>query len=231
MQTVQPPGNQSKSKQQSKVNPFAKALLETGGTQTKTKKTDGLGDHVDGTLHYIADSFFGSSNTSSSPDTTKDSSSNKNPEQNTSFAEAMQKQQKEHATELETEKKKATHLQRHKEMQMTEVFNAEQETTKRLIQEINTELDLLVKEIKLVDNSVKTAVFMEEVDPGTYHVTFFQKLRNFLILMRKRVKESNTWLKMFQGKKAKGRYWKNAKKHGSKYMFGQEGQGLTRQNG
>lgn len=194
-----------------------KSPIEVGGNQAPPDKPLTLGEHLNGVLNFVADSLFGSTGQDSSQDS------------NSSFADALRKKQKE--SESNPELKKQKHLARHKELQMTEVYDLEKRKSQELIAQIKKELELLVKEIKTVDSSVQTAVFQEETNPGTYHVNFFTQLRNFLILLRRRVKDGATWLSMFQSKKQKSHYMKMSKKYGSQYMFGQEGQGLTRQNG
>jgi hypothetical protein len=82
-----------------------------------------------------------------------------------------------------------------------------------------------------VDQSVHTAVFTGSGEAGQYYENFFTQMRNFLILLTKRVKEGNTWLQTFNSKKGKSVYQQNSAKYGSQYQFGQEGQGLTRQSG
>lgn len=231
MNTKLPPLPAAKPKPQP-IKPFQQSPIETGGSKSGTDgQPQSLAEHLDGALNFIADSLFsgGSSSSTSSP------SQNNSPDQvpnsgSNPFAEALKKSQ-ESNDEKDAELKKQKHLMRHTELQQKEVFNLELEKSKKVIESIKVELQLLIKEIKNVDNSVKTAVFMEEVSPGTYHVNFFTQLRNFLVLLRKRVREGATWAQMFQSKKQKSKYAQNSAKYGSKYMFGQEGQGLTRQNG
>lgn len=210
---------------------FNKSPVEMGGNQQAGQKPLSLGEHMDGALNFIADSLFGGGDASSSSSSGQsDSNPSSSSSSNSLFAEALRKEQNKNS-ELQTEMKKQQHQAKHKEMQLTEVFDLEKKKSQEMIKQIKQELELLIKDMKNVDQSIHTAVFQEEVNPGTYHVSFFTKLRNFLILLRKRVKESGTWLQMFQSKKGKSKYQQNSKKYGSQYMFGQEGQGLTRQNG
>jgi hypothetical protein len=93
-------------------------------------------------------------------------------------------------------------------MQMTEVFNLREAKDKELIKQLQEQLRSLAKEMKTLDGSVKTAIHSDVVDPGTYHVHFFQQLLNFVILMRKRVQEANTWIENFNSRsKKQGHFW------------------------
>lgn len=216
-------------------NPFGSSPLEMGGSKNGAGgPPQTLGEHLDGALNFVADSLFGfggdtGSSSSSQTDNNSDNSSNNNP-----FAEALRKEQEKNA-DLSEEMKKQKHLAKHKEMQMTEVFDLEKKKSEQMIKQIKEELGQLVKEINKmsgnVEQSVHTAVFQGAGESGKYYENFFSQLRNFLILLTKRVKEGNTWLQTFQGKKHKSRYMQNSAKYGSQYQFGQEGQGLTRQTG
>ncbi len=212
------------------VNPLGRSPIEMGNKPSGDAQS--LGEHLDGALNFVADSLFGfgGDHTTPSSDTNKSSdTSSNNP-----FANAL-KQEQEKSGSLEEQLKKQQHLAKHKEMQMTEVFDLEKKKSEQMIKQIKEELAQLVKEINKmsghVDQSVHTAVFQGTGETGKYYENFFAQLRNFLILLTKRVKEGNTWLQAFNSKKGKSKYQQNSKKYGSQYQFGQEGQGLTRQTG
>lgn len=204
---------------------LGKSPVELGGNQAAgDNKPQSIGQHLDGALNFIADSLFGGSTESPA----KDDSSSK--DSNNLFANAL-KGEKSKNSELSNELKKQKQLSMHKEMQMREVFDLEKKKSAETIKQIKQELELLIKDMKNVDKSVQTAVFQEETNPGTYHVSFFTQLRNFLVLLRKRMKEGATWAQTWNTKRHKSKFAQNSSKYGSKYMFGQEGQGLTRQSG
>jgi len=221
------------------TNPFGQSPIEMGGAQSKNTSQSPaeqpltLGEHFDGALDFVADSLFGGSMTHGSSDDSSDndsgSSSSNNP-----FAEALKREQGKNS-EMSTEMKKQQHLAKHKEMQLTEVFDIEKKKSEQLIKQIKEELLALIHQMKnlgqAVDQSIHTATFQDDPNPGTYHVNFFTQLRNFLVLLTKRVREGNTWMQTFQGKKHKSKYMQNSQQYGSQYQFGQEGQGLTRQAG
>lgn len=223
-----PSSNQSFApKPQPKV--MRQSPVELGGAKSDgNNKPLSLSQHLDGALNFIADSLFGGS--TESPASDNNSTDNAQDNNTNLFAKAL-KQEQEKSAETNAELKKQKHLHMHKEMQMKEIFDLDKKKSEETIKQIKNELSLLIKEIKNVDQSVQTAVFQEEVDPGTYHVNFFVKLRNFLILLRRRVKEGATWMQTWHGKKQKSKFMQNSAKYGSKYMFGQEGQGLSRQTG
>ncbi|MEO8581696.1 MAG: DUF5660 family protein [Patescibacteria group bacterium] len=226
-------GQSQQSHKPPAVNPFANSLIEMGGSKRSDNKSQTLGEHIDASLDFVADSLFGfggdnNSSNSKQSDNTSDNGGNN------LFADALKKEQEKNG-EMSEEMKKQKHLAQHKEMQMTEVFDLEKKKSEQMITQIKEELGQLVNEIAKmsgnVDQSVHTAVFQGKGEAGKYYENFFTQLRNFLVLLTKRVKEGNTWMQAFHGKKNKSLFMQNSAKYGSQYQFGQEGQGLTRQSG
>jgi hypothetical protein len=70
---------------------------------------------------------------------------------------------------------------------------------------------------------LSTAIEEEVTTPGTYHLNFFEKLKQFIILMRKQVQDSQSWLEMsYSRKKAQNGYWSGFKKSGTKFSLSSE---------
>lgn len=195
-------------------NPFARAIAEIGGTTVKQAAS------LPGQM--VADAFESLLGTSNNPQTPKpDSNTNSlNP-----FAKALeQHSDPEMQEKFQREKQMAV---RHKEMQMTEVFNLREAKDKELIKQLQEQLRALAKEMKTLDGSVKTAIHADVVDPGTYHVHFFQQLLNFVVLLRKRVQEANTWIENSHSRsKKQGAFWGQVynRKGGTAYLMSQEHQ-------
>lgn len=216
--TMNTPGSStSKPFQTLQANPFARALQEIGGATVKQASTI-PGEMVNDAMSAI---FGSGSGAISNEQTQKKNDAPTNP-----FARALEQTSKldEEKKNMEVEKARAV---RHKEMQMTEVFNMREAKDKELIKQLQEQLRSLAKEMKSLDSSVKTAIHSDVVDPGTYHVHFFQQLLNFVILMRKRVQEANTWIENFNSRgKKKGAFWSQVynQKGGTAYLMSQEHQ-------
>ena len=60
------------------------------------------------------------------------------------------------------------------------VWTAEQQKTALQIKAIQEELNKLVSEIGDLSREVKTAATQAIVEPGVYHLNFFEKLRDFI---------------------------------------------------
>lgn len=199
-------------------NPFARALQEIGGTTVKQAASI-PGQMVGDAMNAI----FGGGTPTESTDQNKAQDSS-NP-----FAKAFEQNSllEKQRQEMETEKQRAV---LHKEFQMTEVFNLRQQKDQQIIKELQEQLRTLAKEVKTLDGSVKTAIHQDVVNPGTYHVHFFQQLLNFVVLLRKRVQEANTWIENFNSRsKKKGAFWSQVYSKGGKqgnvaYMMSQEHQ-------
>lgn len=198
------------------ANPFARALQEIGGTTVKQASTI-----PGGMVNDAMAAIFGTNSTTQPAEQTNPSENVTNP-----FAKAFEQNSKleKERTDMDLEKQRAV---RHKEMQMTEVFNVREAKDKELIKQLQEQLRALAKEIKIMDGSVKTAIHSDVVDPGTYHVHFFQQLLNFVVLLRKRVQEANTWIENFNSRsKKQGAFWNQvySKQGGTAYMMSQEHQ-------
>ncbi len=211
------PGHNSKLTPTMSSNPFARALQEIGGTTVKQASSI-PGEMMNDAMNAI---FGAGSSTPAKSEPTTFQTDSQNP-----FAKAMEQNsllEKEHQ-DMELEKQRAV---RHKEMQMTEVFNLREAKDKELIKQLQEQLRGLAREMKTLDSSVKTAIHSDVVDPGTYHVHFFQQLLNFVVLMRKRVHEANTWIENFNSRsKKQGHFWGQvaSKKGGTAYLMSQEHQ-------
>jgi len=122
---------------------------------------------------------------------------------------------------MKEQKMRERRLIRHREVQQMDVYNARQIETERKIDQIIKELGALAKDLSRADEEAKAAqnaVITGIVEPGEYHVTFLEKLLKIIVLLRKRVKESTTWLQMFQSRSKKKRgYWGQYYKKGTQW--------------
>ncbi len=98
-----------------------------------------------------------------------------------------------------------------------EKISEEERRTKQQLEAVRAELLLLAQSIGQLNQEVEKAIMETPVDPGVYHVHFFERLRRVLQMIRKRVNESREWLQLsYERKKRKG-YWAMYKKHGTKF--------------
>jgi hypothetical protein len=117
--------------------------------------------------------------------------------------------------------KRELHLRRHLEVQQ-QVYDRDKEETEKRIKELLEELRLLAKQIVNLDRSLQTAVQEEVVNPGTYHVNFFEKIRETLIFLRKKIDESQNWLEASYARRRKRSFSNSLSKGGTKFLLNQE---------
>jgi hypothetical protein len=110
-----------------------------------------------------------------------------------------------------------------KELSSTPVYDRNQEQVNRQIKELQEQLAMLAKDLAVLGTGVQKAIEEQIVSPGAYHVSFFEKLKSFIITLRKQVHESANWLEVsYSRRQSQNHYWGNVKKSGTKFMLSQE---------
>ncbi len=94
--------------------------------------------------------------------------------------------------------------------------------TKQQIEAIRVELKAIAQSLKGLHQEVLTAVETAPVDPGIYHLNFFEQLRSFLKLLRVQLEDSRSWLHASNSRKKKLGYWGMYKKHGTTFGLSNE---------
>lgn len=103
------------------------------------------------------------------------------------------------------------------------VFKQEEQKTRLQIKAIQEELKKLVESTKDLVKEVEVASKLEPVEPGVYHLNFFERLKQAIIIFRKKIEDSASWLSLFnQRAKKRGYYWTQFKKSGTKFLLSQE---------
>ena len=87
------------------------------------------------------------------------------------------------------------------------------------LQAIIQEVTLLTQTTQEITEEVQIAAMQAPVEPGVYHVIFFQKLLEFLKSYRQKVEEAAIWLHTSNKRAQKKNYWAKYKKHGSKFLL------------
>lgn len=94
---------------------------------------------------------------------------------------------------------------------------------KQQLEAVRAELAALSKSIKMLTIDIQRAVTEVPVAPGVYHVTFYEKLRAVLQMLREQIDDSRTWLTLSaQRKQKKLGYWGMFKKHGTSFGLSNE---------
>ena len=96
----------------------------------------------------------------------------------------------------------------------------QEEETK--IKEILEEIKALKKGLKNLDKEIDKTIEQAPVAIGTYHINFFEKIKENLVLLRKKVEETSSWLEVFNKRTAKKNYWSSFKKTGTQWSMSGE---------
>lgn len=100
------------------------------------------------------------------------------------------------------------------------IWTKQEQEVKLQVQAVLNELKQIAASTKTLTEEVEVAAMQVPVEAGVYHVNFFERLRQVLIELRKRVEESATWLAAFNQKsKKRNYYWAQFKKSGTKYTL------------
>ena len=119
--------------------------------------------------------------------------------------------------EQELFKKKFEQLQQVRYQEQI-VFNQKEQQTQNQVKAIQQELKALAGSVKNLDKEVDKAVEQIPLHPGVYHLNFLEKLKQAVVLLKKRVEEASSWLELFNRKQAKKRgYWPQTRKLGTQF--------------
>jgi len=103
------------------------------------------------------------------------------------------------------------------------VFNQKNQETQVQIKAIQEELKSLAGSMKNLDKEIDKAIDQIPVKPGVYHVNFLEKIKQAIILLKKRVEDASTWLEALNQKSAKRHaYWGQFKKSGTQFSQSSE---------
>lgn len=211
------PANQPSSKNSSKPGAtshtnFIEALKTNSGSLARDVATGYARDFVGGTAKQAVDTIFNAGSASQSPEDTQ-------PEQQSSidFAEFLKSN--------EAKVRARDRVKYEYESSETVIFNRRQQEVTKKIDQIRIELKQLARSIVTLDSTTETTIEQELVEPGTYHLNFFDKLLEFIQNLKKRVEHSHHWASL-QSRRSrhKSYYWQQAsqKVGGTKYMLSQE---------
>lgn len=108
------------------------------------------------------------------------------------------------------------------------LFSRADRETKLHVQALRQEIHQLAKATNELAKEVEVASFQMPSEAGTYHINFFEKLRNLIKSLRSQIQESSMWLAEWNKKaKKKNFYWGQFKKSGTNFMLSSDRQVST----
>ncbi|MBI3576885.1 hypothetical protein HY086_02525 [Candidatus Gottesmanbacteria bacterium] len=93
---------------------------------------------------------------------------------------------------------------------------------KEKIDAVRVELKALAQSVKQLRSEITNQVDQTPIDPGIYHLNFFERLRGILKILRQQIEDSRSWLLLWTGRKKKMGYWGRYKKHGTQFGLSSE---------
>jgi hypothetical protein len=90
------------------------------------------------------------------------------------------------------------------------------------LQAIMQEVLALAKTTQNLGEQVEVASMQAPVEPGVYHLIFFEKLLEFIKSFRKKIEDSSIWLGAVNKRAQKKNFWGMYKQQGSKFFLSSE---------
>ena len=88
---------------------------------------------------------------------------------------------------------------------------------------IREEILIIAQKTENLAEETQIAAMQAPIEPGVYHVIFFEKLLEFISSFRRKIEEANIWLHAVNIRAAKKNAWgANYQKHGAKYLLSSE---------
>lgn len=103
------------------------------------------------------------------------------------------------------------------------IWTRRQQETELQVKALITELKKLAQVTTSLAKEVKIAAQQIPVEPGTYHLTFFEKLRSVILTFKQHIEQATSWLQTSNQKAQKRNfYWGQVRKSGTKFMLSSE---------
>lgn len=190
------------------TNNFVESVRDMGTSVVKSLQND----VVKGTAQSIFDQLLGSTKTGTAPTTEQNPAAN---------LEQIIAERESQAAEQARSQERAFHVNKQKESQV--LFSFADEKVRKEIEGVRSELAMLVKTMGKVEKQIENAIMDNCVDAGLYHLNYFQKLKTWIIFMRKSLEDSSSWLGMAAGRgKRQSYFWGQVQKSGTKYSMSSE---------
>jgi hypothetical protein len=190
--------NQRKPVGQNQTNPFANSLLET---EQKSPSNPAIKSDQDQDINPFANALLNNSD---------NSTQNNDPN-------LLRRQQEETLLKQRKEALRKKLHDRVNPVDTHELFSAKEEKAKEELNQVRRELEMLILDIKDLNQEVAMAVSQDVVAPGvdggSYYTNFFHQLRQLIMLLRQKVSSARSWAQQMagKGKKKKGLNYKKTK--------------------
>lgn len=118
-------------------------------------------------------------------------------------------------------------LKLQKQLTLERKLRQEEKTrTEKKGNELKLQLKAIVEEVAMLAQNtqelaeeVKVATMQVPIEPGVYHLVYFEKLLEFIRSFRKNIGQAKNWLHSSNKRAQKKNYWASYKKHGGKFLL------------
>ena len=90
---------------------------------------------------------------------------------------------------------------------------------KMQLKAVTEEVVMLAQNTQELAEEVQVATMQAPIEPGVYHVIYFEKLLEFIKSFRKNIGQAKVWLQSSNKRAQKKNYWASYKKHGGKFLL------------
>jgi DNA repair exonuclease SbcCD ATPase subunit len=195
--------SQKKAQKQVKHTAILESLKDIGGTVGKSFKKDLLGETSKDFLQQILGTV-----------PPKKVSGEIMPGEALEINEALSE------TRIENEKlKKQIFLEKKLKEEERKRLKEKSSELKLRLHALQQEVAALASTTHNLAQETQIAAMQAPVEPGVYHIVFFEKLIEFLKSFRKRIEEASVWLQAANKRAQKKNYWARYKKHGGKFLL------------
>lgn len=125
---------------------------------------------------------------------------------------------------LDAEKRLKMQVIYERRLRQEEQMHVERKTGELRMQlnAVMREVVVLTSQTEKLANEAKIASMQVPVEPGVYHIAYFEKLLEFLRSFRKKIENAQVWLHTANKRASKKNYWSMYKKHGAKFLLSGE---------
>jgi hypothetical protein len=121
--------------------------------------------------------------------------------------EKKQKERRKVSIEKQLLVEEKRRVERKKEQLKVQLYALQQEVVK------------LAESTQELGEETKVAAMQAPVEPGVYHLVFFEKLLEFIKSFRKKIQNASLWMQATNKRAEKKNFWAKYKKHGSKFLL------------
>lgn len=91
------------------------------------------------------------------------------------------------------------------------------------IQAVASEVTQLAKTTQGLARETQIAAIQAPANPGVYHITFFEKLRSYIVSFRRKIENASLWMQSYNQRSAKKKtFWGQVGKSGAKRLLSAE---------